>query len=110
MDATLEEAEDYLVNEAMNSHVGEGLEVYVLALACVRHVRDLHGNPSSAAQLEEWLIRRFTKDFLEDVDPDTEFECDGCGRVGNRDDGISADGDECPDEECDGTVHIYKEE
>ncbi len=34
-----------------------------------------------------------------------EFYCDSCGRVGSTDDGISDDGDDCPDEDCDGIVH-----
>ena len=33
-----------------------------------------------------------------------EFECDTCGTLGTADDGIWH-GAECPDEECDGTIH-----
>jgi hypothetical protein len=48
-------------------------------------------------------------DVLE-PDEDARYLCNGCGRIGNADDGISADGDECPDEECGGTVHRIEEE
>lgn len=34
-----------------------------------------------------------------------EFECDTCGTQGTTDDGISDDGDDCPDENCPGTVY-----
>jgi len=37
---------------------------------------------------------------------DYRYECDECGRIGTEDDGISGDGDDCPDEECDGTVRL----
>lgn len=39
---------------------------------------------------------------------DVHFLCDGCGRVGTEEDGIYDDGDECPDEECEGTVDMVE--
>jgi hypothetical protein len=36
---------------------------------------------------------------------DVHLRCDVCGRIGTVDDGISGDRDDCPDEECEGTVH-----
>jgi len=32
------------------------------------------------------------------------YICDTCGRVGSEDDGISGPGDDCPDEECGGSI------
>lgn len=32
------------------------------------------------------------------------YQCDTCGRLGTEDDGITGVGDECPDEDCDGTI------
>lgn len=32
------------------------------------------------------------------------YLCDTCGTVGTEDDGISGHGDDCPDEECGGTI------
>lgn len=41
---------------------------------------------------------------------DASYVCDACGTQGNADDGISGDGDECPDEDCPGNVHIITKE
>lgn len=32
------------------------------------------------------------------------YTCTACGRSGTRDDGISGIGDDCPDEDCPGTI------
>lgn len=37
------------------------------------------------------------------------YVCNTCGKVGSEDDGISGRGDECPDEECEGTIQWTEE-
>jgi hypothetical protein len=39
---------------------------------------------------------------------DDVFECNTCGRRGNRDDGINYHGEECPAEDCDGIVQLIE--
>lgn len=53
--------------------------------------------PLDDSEPEGWGVA-----YIHDEGP---YHCDGCGRVGTRDDGIAGDGDDCPDEDCDGTVH-----
>jgi DNA polymerase III alpha subunit (gram-positive type) len=38
------------------------------------------------------------------------YICDTCGKWGVPDDGISGVGDDCPDEECPGTIQNNNEE
>ncbi len=37
------------------------------------------------------------------------YFCDTCGCYGNEEDGINGAGDDCPDENCDGTIQATRE-
>jgi hypothetical protein len=54
---------------------------------------------SDRRSLDNWITR-------EDLDDSDEwFICDACGKRGNADD-LCFDGEPCPDEDCDGIVHL----
>ena len=76
----------------------------------VRLVLDIPCSPTELLALRDWLAEHGWSIEVDQIDDylagedDYRYHCQTCDRIGTTDDGITGVGDDCPDEDCDGTI------